>query len=153
MTVKELRGGDLIDFMLITVTNAFKGKKDKGGKPYIFHCLAVMNLMNSDDDIDNAIALGHDLFEDTSVTAKYLRENGVPEEVIEGIYALTKMPGEDYEEYKAKVKGNIRSVRVKKRDLTHNSDIRRLKGVREKDIERVARYMLFYSELEQITKE
>jgi hypothetical protein len=36
---------------------------------------------------------------------------------------------------------------VKMEDLRHNSDIRRLKGVRPKDIERMVRYHEFYLDL------
>jgi hypothetical protein len=36
---------------------------------------------------------------------------------------------------------------VKMADLRHNSDIRRLKGVTQKDITRIAKYHEFYLEL------
>ena len=36
----------------------------------------------------------------------------------------------------------------KKADLTDNSDIRRLKGITEKDIERTVKYQRFYMEIE-----
>lgn len=36
----------------------------------------------------------------------------------------------------------------KRCDLRHNSDIRRLKGVTEKDVARIAKYMEFYTEIE-----
>jgi hypothetical protein len=39
-------------------------------------------------------------------------------------------------------------MRVKKADLTHNSDIRRLKGISEKDIERMAKYHRFFLEIQ-----
>lgn len=45
------------------------------------------------------------------------------------------------------VKSNPDSVRVKIEDLRHNSDIRRLKGVTDKDIARIRRYHEFYLEL------
>lgn len=38
---------------------------------------------------------------------------------------------------------------VKKEDLRHNTDIRRLKGVTEKDIERMVKYQTFYMEIQQ----
>jgi hypothetical protein len=39
-------------------------------------------------------------------------------------------------------------MRVKLADLRHNSDIRRLKGVTDKDIERMAKYSKFYVEIQ-----
>jgi len=38
---------------------------------------------------------------------------------------------------------------VKKEDLRHNSDIRRLKGITEKDIARMVKYHTFYMEIMQ----
>jgi hypothetical protein len=35
-------------------------------------------------------------------------------------------------------------------DLRHNSDIRRLKGITEKDIARIEKYMKFYNELKEL---
>jgi hypothetical protein len=42
---------------------------------------------------------------------------------------------------------NEDAMRVKMSDLRHNTDIRRLKGVTEKDIARLAKYNQFYLEL------
>jgi hypothetical protein len=38
-------------------------------------------------------------------------------------------------------------MRVKMADLRHNTDIRRLKGVSEKDIARMAKYHQFFMEI------
>jgi len=42
---------------------------------------------------------------------------------------------------------------VKMADLRHNSDIRRLKGVSEKDIARIAKYHKFFLELKDRLKD
>ena len=68
--------------------------------------------------------------------------------MIKGIRALTKQPGQTYEEYKDGVFANIDAMRVKMADLRHNTDIRRLKGVTEKDIARIAKYQVFYMEIQ-----
>jgi (p)ppGpp synthase/HD superfamily hydrolase len=93
------------------------------------------------------MALGHDVVEDTSVTFKDLREAGMSERVIEGIRSLTKMPGQTYDEYKEVVFANKDAMRVKMADLRHNTDVRRLKGVSEKDIARMAKYHQFFMEI------
>ena len=72
--------------------------------------------------------------------------------VITGVRALTKMPGETHDEYKQRVVANKDSIKVKKCDLRHNSDIRRLKGITEKDIARTAGYHIFYVELDALDK-
>jgi hypothetical protein len=58
------------------------------------------------------------------------------------------MPGESYDEYKLGVFDNVDAMRVKLCDLRHNTDIRRLKGVTEKDLERLAKYNQFYLEIQ-----
>lgn len=140
--------------MLVIAATRHEGQFDKGGVPYILHPLKVMHYMRSDDEDLLCIALGHDLVEDTFSCVEegvlFLRENNFNERVISGIVALTKIPGEAYDDYKERVKSNRDSILVKMADLRHNSDIRRLKGVRDKDIERVVKYQKFYLELKAL---
>jgi len=142
-----MKKGEMLGKMLVLVANAHAGQFDRGGNPYILHPLKVMHYLKTDDEELMCIALGHDVIEDTTVTYKDLREAGISERVIHGIAALTKMPGLTYEEYKQGVFGNVDAMRVKLADLRHNTDIRRLKGVTEKDIARMAKYHLFYTEI------
>lgn len=141
----------MLSRMLAIVAHRHEGQFDRGGAPYVLHPLKVMHYLRSDDEELQCIALGHDLVEDTFETIEegvaFLRAEEFSERVIQGILALTKIEGEAYEAYKARVKANLDAVCVKMADLRHNSDIRRLKGVRPKDIERVVRYHEFYLEL------
>ena len=143
-----MKRGEMLGKMLLIATNAHAGQFDRGGAPYILHPLKVMHYLKSEDEELQCIALGHDVIEDTDVTFKDLRDAGISARVINGIAALTKMPGETYEEYKAKVFMNPDSMRVKMADLRHNTDIRRLKGVTDKDLERIAKYQRFYVDLQ-----
>lgn len=144
-----MKKGEMLDKMIVLATNAHAGQFDKGGRPYILHALAVLHILNSDDEELQCAAVGHDLFEDTGVTVEDLLEIGMTERVIKTILGVTKMPGESKASYKKKVLENPDCRKIKKADLKHNSDITRLKGVREKDFERMAAYMLFYSEIEE----
>lgn len=144
-----MKKGEMLAKMLVIATNAHAGQFDKGGNPYILHPLKVMHYLKSDDEELMCIALGHDVIEDTPTTYRDLREAGMSERVIEGIRHLTKVPGQTYEEYQDGVFSNVDSMRVKKADLRHNSDIRRLKGVTDKDVARIAKYMKFYSQIEE----
>lgn len=141
--------GRMLASMLVLATNAHAGQFDRGGNPYILHPLKVMHYLKTDDEELQCIALGHDVVEDTRTTYQDLQQAGMSERVIAGIRALTKMPGETYEEYQARVYANEDAMRVKICDLRHNTDIRRLKGVTEKDIERMVKYQKFYIELVQ----
>ena len=145
--MSEAKKGELLNKMLVLATNSHANQFDKGGNPYILHPIAVMHLLGDADEETRCIALGHDIVEDCNVTYKQLGELGFTPRIIEGIRSLTKIPGESYDEYKTKVKANPDAVRVKIADLTHNTDIRRLKGVAAKDMARMEKYFHFYMEL------
>jgi len=142
-----MKKGHMLATMLVIVTNAHDGQFDKGGAPYILHPLKVMHYLKSSDEELMCIALGHDVIEDTSVTYKDLRDAGISERVILGIRAMTKQPGQTLEEYKEQIFASPDAMKVKMADLRHNTDIRRLKGVTEKDIARIAKYNTFYMEI------
>jgi (p)ppGpp synthase/HD superfamily hydrolase len=143
-----MKKGELLGKVLVLATNAHAGQFDKGGKPYILHPLKVMHYLKSDDEELQCIALLHDVIEDTKTTWQDLRDIGCTERVIEAVSALTKMPGQSYDEYKFEVFENVDAMRVKMADLRHNTDIRRLKGVTQKDLDRLAKYNQFYIELQ-----
>ena len=135
---------------MIAIAAAFHELQfDKAGEPYILHPLKVMYYLNTGDEELQCIAVGHDLLEDTDVTAQYLYEQGMTKRVVDAIQCLTKVKGETYAQYKEKVKSNRDAIRVKMADLRHNSDLRRLKGVRTEDMDRANRYMQFYKELQE----
>jgi len=142
--------------MIELATQRHNGQLDKGGMPYILHCLKVMHYTKSDDLEVKATAVGHDLIEDTFPDVlsgqKFLGARGFSRRVIEGVMALTKRHNQSYEDYKAQVKTNPDAILVKMADLRHNSDIRRLKGITDKDIERVRRYHEFYLELKELCR-
>jgi (p)ppGpp synthase/HD superfamily hydrolase len=145
----------MLSSMIMLATEAHDGQFDKGGRPYILHSLTVMHKLRTEDEELMCMAAGHDVIEDgkikgVRVTYAMLAERGMSDRVIEGIRCLTRVPGETEEEYQAKVKSNPDSRRVKKADLQHNSDIRRLKGITEKDVARIIKYHKFWLELEAI---
>jgi (p)ppGpp synthase/HD superfamily hydrolase len=143
-----MKKGELLGKVLVLATNAHAGQFDRGGKPYILHPLKVMHYLKSDDEELQCMALLHDVVEDTKTTWDDLRDVGCTERVINGVKALTKMPGESYDQYKERVFANPDAMQVKMADLRHNTDIRRLKGVTEKDIIRMEKYNRFYLELQ-----
>jgi (p)ppGpp synthase/HD superfamily hydrolase len=147
--MKDMKKGELLDKAIVIATNAHHGQLDKGGKPYILHPLSVMNMLATEDEELMAIGLLHDVVEDTKVTYKDLRDAGMTERVIDGIRGMTKLPGQTLDEYKEQVFSNVDTMKVKSCDLRHNSDFRRLKGVSEKDIERMAKYQVFYFQIQQ----
>lgn len=144
---KYMKRSDLLSKMLVLATNSHAGQFDKGGAPYILHPIKVMHYLKTEDEELQCIALGHDIIEDTNVTYQDLRDLGMTERIIDGIRCLTKIPGETLIEYKERIFSSTDAMLVKRCDLRHNSDIRRLKGVSQKDLERMAKYQLFYLEI------
>jgi len=120
-------------------------QKDRSGKPYILHPLTVMNILvqqgHGNDEHVLILAVLHDLLEDTNYTVEQLRHNGYSEEIIEDLMILNKQKGDDYEKtYIPRAGSKYRTALVKRADLITNSDILRLKGVSEKDMQRMAKY-------------
>lgn len=148
-----MKKGELLSKAILIATNAHHGQFDRGGNPYILHPLTVLDLLNTNDEELQCIALLHDVIEDTKTTFQDLREAGMTERVIDAVRALTKMPGQTYDEYKDGVFTNVDAMKVKQADLTHNSDIRRLKGISDKDIERMAKYHRFFLEIQSKLQE
>lgn len=148
---KKMKRGEMLNKMLVLATNRHAGQFDRGGNPYILHPLKVMYYLKSNDEELQCIALAHDLVEDTDTSYTELRELGFTERIIQGIAALTKLPGETYDEYKLRVKANPDAIKVKMADLRHNTDVRRLKGVTDKDLARMEKYHRFYMELQLLS--
>lgn len=144
-----MKKGELLSIALKFATDKHFGQFDKGGNPYIMHPLKVMYMLKSDDEELNCIALLHDVVEDCGVTYQDLRDIGMTERVIEGVRGMTKLPSETYDDAMNRIKSNPDSIRVKICDLRHNSDIRRLKGVTEKDIKRIEKYHRMFLELKE----
>lgn len=143
-----MKKGEMLDKMILLATHAHHGQLDKGGRPYILHPLRVMSFLKTDDEELQCIALGHDVVEDTNITYQDLRDAGMSERVVDGIKALTKVPGYSYGDYKEQVFASKDAMMVKLCDLRHNTDIRRLKGVTTKDLDRIEKYHRFYVEIQ-----
>lgn len=143
-----MKKGELLGKAIVLAATRHDGQYDRGGQPYILHPLKVMHYLKTNDEELQCIAILHDVIEDTDTTYKELAELGFTQRIIDGVRALTKIAGETFEEYAARVFSNRDAMMVKLCDLRHNTDIRRLKGVREKDILRMVKYQNFYLDIE-----
>jgi len=128
----------MINLALKIAQKAHEGQKDKGGKPYINHPIAVAELVES--PTEKMVALLHDVCEDTDVTIDDLRAAGFSDDVLNAVQAITKVNGESYEEYLERVARNPIATAVKIADMTHNSDLGRILSPSPRDFERVERY-------------
>ena len=121
---------------------AHKGQFDRSGKPYILHPLHLMNELMFDVQLA-IVAVLHDVVEDTKdtvdeITIEDLKKNFSPR-VIAALILLTH-GDEPYEVYIEGICSNYDAIRVKRKDLEHNSNITRLKGIGPKDQARIVKY-------------
>lgn len=129
---------NLYNKALEIATEAHSGQFDKAGVDYIEHPLYVASLVSTEKE--KAVALLHDVIEDSSITKEDLLFSGIDSEVVEAVSVLTKQPSDSYQSYLERVKGNELAKIVKLADLTHNSDLSRLKKITQKDEERLQKY-------------
>ena len=117
---------------------AHQNQYDKAGITYILHPLRMMLRMSSETEMMAAIL--HDVVEDTDWTLDKLRQAGFSEEVVQAVGCLTHRDHETYDEFIARVCTNAIASKVKLADLEDNMDMRRLRILTEKDVERLHKY-------------
>lgn len=122
---------------LLIMLKAHKGQRDKGGKPYFTHPLRVSR--KTKDKRAKIVALLHDVMEDSD---KYTWADldFLDQEQIAALKVLTHQKDLPYFEYINAVKENPLARQVKLSDLADNMNLKRLKTITDKDLERVEKY-------------
>jgi len=128
----------MVDLALSIARKAHEGQLDKAGVDYIEHPIYVASQVDTEEE--KAVALLHDVIEDSPVSAEELLQAGLPETVVTAVQVLTKKKEQDYQTYLETVKKNPLARLVKLSDLKHNSDLSRLSSITEKDRERLKKY-------------
>lgn len=126
------------ELALKITTEAHKGQVDKAGVPYINHPLTVASLVDTEEE--KIVALLHYTIEDTNITEQDLLNYGFSNKIVEAVKLLTHNKNVPYMDYVAKIKDNELARKVKIADLTHNSDLSRLKEITDKDKKRYNKY-------------
>ena len=117
---------------------AHHGQTEWDGVPYVFHPLHLAEQMP--DETTTAVALLHDVVEDTSLTLEMLRGEGFPERVLEAVALLTHEKEVPYAQYVANLAPNPVARAVKLADLRHNLDPTRLEKVDASCLKYIERY-------------
>jgi (p)ppGpp synthase/HD superfamily hydrolase len=117
---------------------AHGGQEGKDGTPYILHPLRLMTRMETEEE--RIAAVLHDVVEDSEVTLEDLRKAGFPKSVLKTVKLLTHEEGISYDDYVERLKPHPVARRIKLADLEDNSNIHRLSGIEEKDLERLRKY-------------
>ena len=107
-------------------TRAHRGQTDKTGADYIDHPRRVAERVRQyaaadQQEAAQVVAWLHDVVEDTGVTLDDLRED-FPANVVAGVDAMTRRPGEDGDDYYRRVAAHPLARAVKQADLDDNTD-------------------------------
>lgn len=137
----------MLDKAIRIAAYEFEGERDKGGVPYIMHCLHVMNTVKHLGEQAMIVGVLHDLIEDTHWTSDMLIDEGFDEVTVQLIINVTHLENEEYMDYIKRTALHPITRSVKMGDLRHNSDVHRMKGLREKDHRRIDKYFEAYAYL------
>lgn len=103
-----------------------KDARDKGGKPYADHPVALTWVMDTEDEV--CTALLHDVIEDADdpKAMRTLLHQHFPDTVCDAVEALTRPDGVTYADYINNLKTNRLAAKVKLADLAHNLNLERI---------------------------
>ncbi len=154
--MNEIDFKNLIRNVYDLIYKYFNNKQDAGGNNYLYHLYYVANAIDEESKLkvnDENSSLGifykkayivgllHDIFEDTNCTEDELINLGCDKEIIDAIKSVTRLKEEQYyfDFIKRASKNDIGRI-VKKYDLEHNMDVRRLKTFGEYEQKRLKKY-------------
>ena len=118
-------------------TAAHAGQVDKAGLPYVTHPQRVAGRLES--PAARVVGWLHDTVEDTDVTLSDIEARFGPETAA-AVDAVSRRPGEAWEDYLKRVKADPVARQVKISDLIDNSNLTRIPRVTLRDVERQAKY-------------
>lgn len=100
--------------------DAHEGQRDRDGNAVILHPLLVGSMGQT--DAEKCVGFLHDVVEDTDWTFDDLRNEGIPDEIIDALQLCTHNDNMSYEDYVQRIinSGNMTAIQVKLNDLHHN---------------------------------
>jgi (p)ppGpp synthase/HD superfamily hydrolase len=138
VTGPEHQGPALLAAALELAATAHSGLADKAGAPYLAHAMRVAARLVAEGDHAVAVGLLHDVVEDSTFTLDDLRAAGIPPAVCAAVDALTKRPGESYEQAIRRAAADPTAAKVKAADIADNADPSRLALLEPATAERLA---------------
>lgn len=126
-----------LELALEIATLAHKGVERRDGDPYIFHSLRVANNKTYiRTKLQKAVAILHDVIEDTPFTRSFLAQKGINKSVLDVLDYLTHDEAKvSYEAYIEHICTNIDAMLVKLSDLHDNLDETTIPNITERDRE------------------
>jgi len=127
---------DVISTAMRIAASAHERQTDKVGRPYVYHPLRIAMRLEQAGHGPYAIAVGllHDVVEDCEDwTLERLTEEGLPEEVVTAVWAITHPKHEPYKVYLERVAANPLAATVKRQDVLDNLSPLRMHGASPED--------------------
>ena len=111
---------DTIEKCIRIAIVAHEGQRDRDGNAVILHPLLIGSMGQT--DAEKCVGFLHDVVEDTDWTFDDLRNEGIPDEIIEALQLCTHNDSMSYEDYVQRIidSGNMTAIHVKLNDLYHN---------------------------------
>ncbi len=110
----------------IEVANeAFSGKKDDNGHPYVEHALRVMDKMDTEEE--KIVAVLHDVVEEAEISLHELQAMGFSRKVVEAVGILTKRSDMTYFDYIDDIRCSELASKVKIAEIEDNLDMPRVR--------------------------
>ncbi len=128
----------LLSRSIMAAARLHEGQTDKGGHPAILHALRVGLAGRTEEEM--VLGVLHDTVEDAGWDAIRALLPGMPVWLVEALDAISRRPGERYESYLDRVRGNLAAAAVKLKDLADNADLSRITNPTERDRARVEKY-------------
>ena len=129
---------NLLEKAIAIAVQAHAGQLDKSGAPYILHPLRVMFGVSS--EVEQIVAVLHDVVEDSEWTFEQLRAEGFSEPVLAALDCVTKRKDEDYFDFIDRIKVNSLAIAAKISDLHDNMKLARIPNPTERDFLRIQKY-------------
>ncbi|MEW4413754.1 GTP pyrophosphokinase [Clostridium sp. AN503] len=104
---------------------AFSGKKDDNGHPYVDHALRVMDKMDTEEE--KIVAVLHDVVEESEVSLHELQAMGFSRQVVEAVGILTKRNDMTYFDYIDDIRCSELASKVKIAEIEDNLDMPRVR--------------------------
>lgn len=144
-----------LELALEIATLAHKGVERRDGDPYIFHALRVANNKTYiRTKLQKAVAILHDVIEDTPFTRSFLAEKGINKSVLDVLDYLTHDEAKiSYEAYIEHLCTNIDAMLVKLSDLHDNLDETTIPNITERDRKRFDKYLTAYGTILEVLKD
>ena len=144
-----------LELALEIATLAHKGVERRDGDPYIFHALRVANNKTYiRTKLQKAVAILHDVIEDTPFTRSFLAEKGINKSVLDVLDYLTHDEAKvSYEAYIEHICTNIDAMLVKLSDLHDNLDESTIPNITERDRKRFDKYLTAYGTILEVLRD